>query len=561
MDEPREEGQQYAQLEVQVEPPQAPSLAKAITASEKRELVAVLVCHGMGQQVRFETLDSVARAFRTTAIECGTAKTTDDIAVSLHPDKDSFIGRASVPLTKADGTIVEVHFYEAYWAPITEGQVTLWETLTLFVSAGWSGLKFAYADGVFDRWMFGGRQEFEIPVRRIMQLGMGLWALLLLTLALAAVTLLPIANITDLVKSSGLDPQIAVIAAAAFALAALLATIMILATLIAPHVGLGNDSVKPRSVNGGPLGILAPRKWRRNVMLVGVVATVIAASVGDFWFGERLYHHWLLPAVTNPSAHVLSLIVGAILFLIEVAGLVLVVKGFIIEFAGDVAAYVSPFKVSKFEEIRHKIQERGRVAAQFIYSAKSGTAPLYHAVMVVGHSLGSVLAYDTLNDAVNRDIHEGGWADGSAANAYEVIKRTKLLLTFGSPLDKTAFIFRTQKPQAEIDVREALASSMQPMILDYANRPNRWINLWSRSDWISGPLGYYDAPGNPQPGDVINIENNGSTLAFRAHTEYWTGHLLPGVLHSAVIGICPRAIDEAGRQAILAAFPGCVVAV
>ena len=69
---------------------------------------------------------------------------------------------------------------------------------------------------------------------------------------------------------------------------------------------------------------------------------------------------------------------------------------------------------------------------------------------------------------------------------------------------------------------------MQPMILNLRQPSNRWINLWSRSDWISGPLGYYDAPGNPRPGDVINIENNGSTLAFRAHTEYWTGHLLPG---------------------------------
>jgi hypothetical protein len=138
MDELREEGQQYAQLEVQVEQPQAPSTAKAITAGEKRERVAVLVCHGMGQQVRFETLDTVARALRTTAIECRTAKPTDEIAVSLHPDNGTLIGRASVPLTKPNGSIVEVHFYEAYWAPITEGQVTLWETLTLFVSAGWS---------------------------------------------------------------------------------------------------------------------------------------------------------------------------------------------------------------------------------------------------------------------------------------------------------------------------------------------------------------------------------------------------------------------------------------
>jgi hypothetical protein len=407
--------------------------------------------------------------------------------------------------------------------------------------------------------MFGGRQEFEIPTRRILQLGIGLWALLLLALALAAATLLPIAKITDLVKSNGLDPQIAMIAAASFALAALLTTIMILATLIAPHVGLGNDSVKPKSINGGPLGILAPRKWRRNLMLLGVVAIVVAASIGGFWFGGRLYYHWLLPAVTNPSAYVLSLIVGTILFLIEIGGLVLAVKGFLIQFAGDVAAYVSPFKVSKFEEIRHKIQERGRVAAHFIYSAKAGAVPLYDAVMVVGHSLGSVLAYDTLNDAVNRDIHGSGWADGSAANVYDVLNRTKLLLTFGSPLDKTAFIFRTQKPQVEIDVREALSASMQPMILDYANRPNRWINIWSRSDWISGPLGYYDAPGNPRPGDVINIENKGRRLASKAHTEYWTGRLLPGVLHSAVTGICPRAIDKASQQAIVAAFPGCVV--
>ena len=44
----------------------------------------------------------------------------------------------------------------------------------------------------------------------------------------------------------------------------------------------------------------------------------------------------------------------------------------------------------------------------------------------VGHSLGSVIAYDALNRLL-RD-------DAAASVALEVKKRTKLLLTFGSPL-------------------------------------------------------------------------------------------------------------------------------
>ena len=84
-------------------------------------------------------------------------------------------------------------------------------------------------------------------------------------------------------------------------------------------------------------------------------------------------------------------------------------------FAGDVAAYVSPYKVSKFEEIRRAIQDRGKRVARFVYSAEGETPgqALYDKVFVVGHSLGSVLAYDTLNDAINRDIHQHGWSAGS----------------------------------------------------------------------------------------------------------------------------------------------------
>lgn len=220
------------------------------------------------------------------------------------------------------------------------------------------------------------------------------------------------------------------------------------------------------------------------------------------------------------------------------------------------AAYVAPFKVSKFEEIRRGIQERGRTAARFVYAARvPGTdRPLYDQVMVVGHSLGSVVAYDTLNDAINRDAAAGGWAAGSRALQYGVVDRTRLLLTFGSPLDKTAFIFRTQKKALEISAREKLASAVQPLIQTYDNRRCRWINIWSRSDWISGPLGYYDQPQPAPKRGVCNIENKGSRWPWLAHTEYWSGPLVSGVLHQALTGACPGDVPEEQRNQIIAAL-------
>jgi hypothetical protein len=243
-------------------------------------------------------------------------------------------------------------------------------------------------------------------------------------------------------------------------------------------------------------------------------------------------------------------------YLIEVVLFTRYVRAFLVEFAGDVAAYVSPYKVSKFEEIRRAIQERGKRVARFVYSAcaDASNRALYDHVYVVGHSLGSVVAYDTLNDAINRDSHENGWGAGSPEGAFQVVQRTRLLLTFGSPLDKTAFVFRTQKTQTDFSIREALASATQPLILSYDNRESRWINVWSRSDWVSGALGYYDRP-IPPPGKAVhNIEHLGSTFLGTAHTEYWTAPIIRGVLHAALTGRCPGDVPDAEHRQILAAL-------
>src|SRR5262249_39789102 len=142
----------------------------------------------------------------------------------------------------------------------------------------------------------------------------------------------------------------------------------------------------------------------------------------------------------------------------------------------------------------------------------------------------------------------------SPENAFRVAQRTKLLLTFGSPLDKTAFVFRTQKTETDFSVREALASAQQPLILSYDNRECLWINVWSRSDWVSGALGYYDRP-IPDPAQAVhNIEHLGSTFPGTAHTEYWTAPIIRGILHAALTGQCPGDVSDGERRDILAAL-------
>jgi len=209
------------------------------------------------------------------------------------------------------------------------------------------------------------------------------------------------------------------------------------------------------------------------------------------------------------------------------------IRYFLIQYVGDVAAYVSAHTVSKFAEVREAIQKASSTVARAIYTAlaKDGRSFAYGKVIVVGHSLGSVVAYDTLNAMIREDR--------VAATSYHTVARTPLLLTFGSPLNKTAFIFRTQMPEGS-ELREALAASVQPMIQSYDLRPAQWVNIYSREDWVSGPLEFYDDPEDQDTGhqakQVQNLADPDATTPLAAHVEYWGNPLLADRLAEALFG-------------------------
>jgi hypothetical protein len=399
---------------------------RAHDASSASAPVAMIVSHGMGEQVPFETLNMVAEAL--WAQQSREAMDASAARVRYVAFGDDWLPRVELTLRTGAGTQREVHLYEVYWAPVTEGKVTARDAVVFLFGAGMRGMRYC-ARGSFDRWMFGRRQEFALPRRGLLQLGVALVVLLALCLGFIGFALASAAELFRLLQ--------------------------------------------PGAVPAAP-------SW-----------------LPDF-----------------PSAQLFgALSIAAIFFA--------VVRWFLVESVGDVAAYVSAHRASRFTAIRRRIQEIARGVARNVYGSRvAATGELeYPEVIVVGHSLGSVIAYDMLNDAINGDL----LAAAGGGTSLDVVRRTRLLLTMGSPLDKTAFLFRTQKDDAPL--REALAAAAQPMIVSYENRPARWLNIWSPFDWVCGSLEYYDVEasgGASQAGAVENVRDSGAPVdTVRAHLGYW----------------------------------------
>jgi pimeloyl-ACP methyl ester carboxylesterase len=207
---------------------------------------------------------------------------------------------------------------------------------------------------------------------------------------------------------------------------------------------------------------------------------------------------------------------------------------------------MSAHEVSRFADIRNAIQQCCRDLIEYVYSLSEGHKPYFDEVIVVGHSLGSVVAYDVLNEILARERSNG--------THLRCAERTSLFLTFGSPLDKIAFIFRSQRPDELMDIREELAAERQPMLLDARSRPRRWVNLSNPYDWIGADIDYFDLqPRDPAHFErvVYNlVEQHVTTDPARAHGHYWRRRAFQQLMLWGAAG-CPGRVplDNAFRPA------------
>jgi hypothetical protein len=466
---------------------------------------AIVVCHGMGQQVRFQTIGdliaTLSRRFRVAKPVSGRLVRFDDLT----------LGRAEMTWADEAGEH-EVHVYEAYWAPLTEGRVNLRDVLSFLLHAGIDGTRAALR-GTFHRFMFNDRQTF--PVARWTFLSF-LVALLVVG-ALFAINFAASAIFANHIRMPGFawaevawfpraianDVLIMVVGIAMFAVPFLLPR---------ATAKVGRSCEHARGAAGAKVAALPIYALVMATIVAGCLVTAHTASAflgSDRAFtGTVIMPAWLLNHVEGKG-------------LVGLWGIVAVtsafVKRFLTRFGGDVAAYLSAHRLSKFDEIRSAIQKTVFNVVCAVY--KEGG---YGSCVVVGHSLGAVAAYDALNAVLVEEAVTG-----------EKFSPTAGLITFGAPLDKTAFVFRTHNPK-DCDVREALAAAVQPLIAFEGVRP-RWINIWSPNDIISGSLELYDRFDRTNSNVVANIVDWEADKPLYAHVQYWNNDVLAETIHDLCI--------------------------
>ena len=171
---------------------QLTSAAAVESKPSKRKASAVLVIHGMGQQVRFQPLEGVVEGMRRFG-GCGDVK-----AGSLKVDGFDALQRIE---TSVDSQPVD--FYEAYWSPMTEGQVNLKDVVEFLRGGAINGFIRGLSD--YFRWIYQRAEKYPIPISTPFQLAAALAVVLALiginllsTAVLAGQSFLPVSD--DLLK-------------------------------------------------------------------------------------------------------------------------------------------------------------------------------------------------------------------------------------------------------------------------------------------------------------------------------------------------------------------------
>ena len=565
---------------------------------------AVLAVHGMGQQLQFDSLETVAAGVRTAALRAGDA-VSDLVAGSATAGVER-LQRLEMEVASGDARHV-VHVYECYWAPITEGQVTIRDVLMFLFRAGFDGLWHAWFGG-FRRYIGGTLVQFPSPIRtplylltalfvtvsllvvntgvgaalslavlRVVGIGRVGWsryfqrdltailnvfaiATLIFGVVLYAATVIRDRAVdralpAEPAKTPGLSVLFGRVSVATFIAVIVTLIVAAAATLLAFYFDITHRESPLIARAFGPGAEHLLHDVLTRLLLTITIGAV--AGVGVV-LGFRVVRMWaarlLAPRAREHALDIRTLaitIAGAIAAALAIAPLCRaalgpfsgpiaawrlppiawllalaaceIIRYSLIQYVGDTAAYIQPQYLDRFNEIRWRIKTCVYKAARAVYTSSEQ----YDAVIFVAHSLGSVIAYDVLNQLLCEE--QLGTVAGVAA-------RTPLLLTYGSPLDKTAFIFSIQGTGRV--GREALATSVQPLLAFPEARP-RWINVWSPWDVISGSLDFYDRPDDVAARRPFCVDNRVDPLAcvwLFAHEQYVTGRLLFGVLRDTIVG-------------------------
>ncbi len=486
---------------------------------------ALLVIHGIGEQNPYETLDQVARGFvryfrgrnHPPALRPERIRHADWTEVAVHLEfPEPFSPRGERRLTLC----------EFYWAPFTEGKATTRGILTWLVRTTFTPLRYL-ADNLLAL----------LDTRERNSLGRVTW-LMLREAGRAALVYVPfLAALLGMVAlfAKGITP----VSQASRTMAA---TVRVEPSLWA--LGAATVCVTMTVVLGAFVARELWHWWRRptpSIERTGEVAWVMMA-VGLallFWLAAG----WIARAGHVDAARYSAILMRrSHLWIVAWGVLVFLLRRVLVDYVGDVAVYVTAdAKQASYEARTAILKASPAVLARMLRR--------YDRVIVLGHSLGSVIAYDTINELLSQvwASPDAGTPPASAPVDAAQLAKLQGLVTFGSPLDKVYYFFR-EHVASDQAVRAQILSFLYSFRRGYSGRtygdfkfsystpsgpepsafPDlgpefRWINLWAFMDPVSGPLHFYRL----EPADRLRCRY---WIWGLAHLAYWNDQRLYGTI-------------------------------
>ena len=467
---------------------------------------AIIVFHGIGQHQEFDTLEGVAHALLKREGGDG------GVTVRLVETGETPVAAATVEL---GGEPVDL--YEAYWSPWTKGKAGLLTIFWFLLLAGARGLETILFRGArFQRFLFGQTEEFRLSVATGFALAF-VMAFVVAIFAVAGALMWVAIGYGTAVMGLPLFDQCLLRDLRTWLYVLLLVGAAWLAVFgVLAYFGKGRLATVLNVVLGGymvstvgglvPLAMCVYRHWNGHENRPWPRGCGVDSL--DPWLD------WVVPPNSLLRPYSDDATVGwLVLTLIAVAvGLsyFFVIRERFTAYLGDVVAYFGAYRINEYYEVREQIRRRCLALARVVMDRKDAAGePYYSHVVVAGHSLGTAIGFDTLNALLR--------------SSPEMAGRISAFLTLGSPLDKAAFLFRTDSGTG-LSVRTQLLGAFQPMISDQALRERvPWVNFYSGLDPISGSIEYYDPPsrGMDWKGRVVNVVDRRASIPMEAHTQYW----------------------------------------
>jgi hypothetical protein len=463
----------FQQSALPAEPPQAKApVLTAQESGEKRQRVVVVAFHGMG--VHLPTA-----ALQDALVQLGKV---------VNPDQSAQIDLKTRPYVTDTGQLItEVNFShgnrdfvvtEAYYSPYFKGKANAWDVILFLIRAGSGSL---LEKQNLRRSIFGTVQEYPAApnTRRNLRIALSV------VLGIVGLNLIFVDYITKMWRGEVIPSPMNQVATVGLSLVLVL-------------VGLFGWLVKQSLKNPR----LAPVGYRAFIAAMLSIPITAALSLLNNKIGFQIH----IPEVWLTGWAILA----GVVFM----GLSAKIRSFLEDYGGDVVAYVLGYSSSKFFTPRQEVARR--IDLVFEKTIKKGCDHL----IVIAHSLGTVVSYD----GINRYFLDSD-------NQAKVGKVS--YVTYGSPLDKIAYLFRSESGDAN-DLGNDLIASRQPLINDLEFRKKvKWVNVYAEFDIVAGPLDFFDSKRYPEL-NIVQVKDTRNAAPIASHTQYSSNDALPEALKIAL---------------------------